>query len=118
MVYVIFQGLLQALIHRDFGRPADELVDLAKVGLIISDGDGFPLVGKRNQLVVPAAADLHQQGCQFLETDLFVVAKIKYLTVGLATGSSSEERFDYIGDEIEISPLFPVAEDLKRLSFH
>ena len=46
------------------------------------------------------------------------MAKIKYLTVGLATGSSSEKRFDYVGDEIEISPLFPVAEDLNRLSFN
>ena len=47
-----------------------------------------------------------------------MVAKIKYLAVGLGTGCSNEKRFHHVGDEIEISPLFPVAEDLNRLSFN
>src|SRR5229473_5692510 len=48
---------------------------------------------------------------------MFVVAKVKYLTIGTVAGGSTQERFHHIGNEIEIAPLLSTAENLDRFLF-
>ncbi len=54
------QCLFQAILKRHLRRPTQHLIDFAKVGVVIADIDCFPVIGKWNQLVVPAAVDLNQ----------------------------------------------------------
>ena len=55
---IICQRLLQSIVQHHFGRPAEELLDLLEVGVVIANVDGSAVFGKRNQLVLSAAVEL------------------------------------------------------------
>src|SRR5260370_27959142 len=81
------------------------------------DVDCFPVAREWNQLVFSVAIEFHQQLGQFLQTDMFVVAEVKYLAIRIVIAGCTQESFHHVRNEIEIAPLLSTTENLDRLLF-